>query len=250
MRLLWQQIASTTITEIFCNSDFDGIVFDLEHGCFNNETLYSCIQICDLSKKYSFIRTSYLDRQIIRMSLDANCSGVILSTVETKGQAQEFYDYCTYPYVKREELFKTDAQGVIRKSYLTKTGGARGQGLVRENAWGRNALKFRRPILIPQIETTKGVENIQEISSIDFDHYMVGPYDLSASLGEVGNFKSQKFLNALKSLELSVGSKLGFHIPSNIKAQYEDYKKYQFLALGMDSTFLVESLNYAQESLK
>jgi 2-keto-3-deoxy-L-rhamnonate aldolase RhmA len=247
MRFLWQQIASPTITEIFCNSNFDGIVFDLEHGCFNNETLYSCIQICDLSEKQSLIRTSHLDRQAIRMALDANCSGVILSTVENEEEAQEFYDYCIYPYKKREERFRADGKGVIRRNFLTKTGGRRGQGLVRENKWGATPLKFRKPLLIPQIETLKGVENIEKISQIDFDYYMVGPYDLSASVGEVGDFKSESFKNSIESLKKAVGSKLGFHLPSKIKEQYENYKEYEFLALAMDSTLLVEGLNNISE---
>ena len=87
--------------------------------------------------------------------------GVILSTVESKDQAQEFYDYCIYPYRKKEESFKVDTRGIVRRNYLTETGGLRGQGLVRENKWGANPLKFRKPVLIPQIETIKGVDNIE-----------------------------------------------------------------------------------------
>jgi 2-keto-3-deoxy-L-rhamnonate aldolase RhmA len=247
MRVLWQQISSPIITEIFCSSNFDGVVFDLEHGCFNNETLYSCIQVCDLNKKISLIRVPYLDRSVIRMALDANCSGVILSTVEDEDEAQEFYDYCIYPYKKREEHLKADARGVVRRNYLTKTGGLRGQGLVRENHWGQDNLIFRKPLLIPQIETIKGVDNIEEISQIDFDYYMVGPYDLSASVGSVGDFKSKGFKNAIERLKKSIGPKLGFHLPSKINEQYKNYKDYEFLALGMDSTFLVESLNNISE---
>ena len=94
MKLLWQQIPSSVITEIFCSSSFDGVVLDLEHGHFNNETLYSCIQVGTLLNKKVFARFSHLDRQCIRMCLDAGISGVILSTVETFDQAKEFYDYC------------------------------------------------------------------------------------------------------------------------------------------------------------
>ena len=241
MKLLWQQIPSPTITEIFCNTSFNGVVFDLEHGCFNNESLYACIQVGNLCGKESFIRVSHLDRQVIRMALDANCSGVILSTVETQEEAQEFYDYCIYPYRKREASFETDAQGVVRKKFLTKTGGSRGQGLVRENNWGARPLQFRKPLLIPQVETIKGVDNIAEISQIDFDYYLIGPYDLSASLGHVGNFSSQQFLESLQKLKNAVGGKLGFHLPSEIKDQYDTYKDYPFLALGMDTIFLADA---------
>lgn len=49
MKALWQQIPSVEITRIYCNTNFDAVVLDLEHGVFNNETLFSLIQ-----NKYSF----------------------------------------------------------------------------------------------------------------------------------------------------------------------------------------------------
>lgn len=242
MKLFWQQIPSPVITEIFCSQSFDGVVLDLEHGHFNNETLYSCIQVGTLCNKAVLARVSHLDKQVIRMCLDAGISGIILSTVETREQAHEFYDYCTYPYRTRQEEFKSDSKGVVRKSFLTETGGTRGQGLVRENMWGLKPLNFRKPLIIPQIETVKGVENIKYISSLKFDYYLVGPYDLSASLGKVGDFSSPEFQGCLKTLKDFTGDKLGFHIPSNLREQLPEYKDYKFLALGMDTTFLTEKI--------
>lgn len=223
MKLFWQQIPSPLITEIFCSSSFDGVVLDLEHGHFNNESLYSCIQVGTLLKKNILVRVSHLDKQTIRLCLDANASGIILSTVENSAQAKEFHNYCTYP----------------------KNGGKRGQGLVRENLWGAKPLNFRDPLIIPQIETSKGVDNIKEISELDFDYYLVGPYDLSASLGKAGDFKSNEFKKCINILNNAVGDKLGFHLPSNIKDQIKDYNHYNFLALGMDTTFLLENTKEA-----
>jgi len=243
MRLLWQQIPSTIITEIFCNSDYDGIVFDLEHGTFNNETLYSCIQVCDLCKKKSFIRVSHLDKQVIRMSLDANCSGVILSTVESVEQASEFKDYCVYPFRRKKESFSADDRGVIRRKHICETGGKRGQGLVRENNWGKDSLSFRKPILIPQIETVQGSQKLRDIAGLDFDYYLIGPYDLSASLGRAGDLESQDFIKEVEHIKNIVGDKIGIHIPSNLEEEYSKYKDWKFVALGMDTIFLSDQVN-------
>tara|TARA_Y100000361_G_C11157632_1_gene345246 strand:+ start:1638 stop:2201 length:564 start_codon:yes stop_codon:yes gene_type:complete len=171
-------------------------------------------------------RFTHLDREKIRMCLDANISGAILSTVESLSQAEEFYNYCIYPPA-------TGKQGK----------GIRGQGLVRENLWGEKKLTQRRPIIIAQIETLKGVDSISSISKINFDYYLVGPYDLSASLGEVGNLESPQFKSCMKKLEETVGEKMGFHIPSKVNSKIKNFKDYPFLALGMDTTFIVEKIN-------
>ena len=56
MNLTLQTIPSTLISELFSNSKFDGVVLDTEHGNFNNETLYSCIQVITLYKKQCFAK--------------------------------------------------------------------------------------------------------------------------------------------------------------------------------------------------
>jgi len=219
MRLLWQQLPSPIITEILCNSTIDGVVFDLEHGCFNNETLYTCIQVCLLKNKLCFIRVTWLDKTVIRMSLDAGVSGVIFSTVQTYYKAKEYYDYCFYPHK-----------------------GSRGQGLVRENEWGNRDFKKRNPIVVAQIETQLGLDNISIISEVDFDYFMVGPYDLSASLGCVGDFNSPVYKAAIEKLKLKLGDKLGYHLVKDIKDQFEAYKSSKFLALSMDTLFIIDGI--------
>jgi len=220
MRLLWQQLPSPIITEILCNSTFDGVVFDLEHGCFNNETLYNCIQVSLLKNKLCFIRVTWLDKTIIRMSLDAGCSGVIFSTVEQYAQAKELYNYCFYP-----------------------PEGNRGQGLVRENRWGEKDFEKRRPIIVAQIENEQGVRNIDLISQVNFDYFMIGPYDLSASLGCIGDFNSSLYINAIMELKTKVGDRIGYHIVKDIKSQIEIYKDSEFLALSMDALFLINGIH-------
>lgn len=219
MRLLWQQIPSTIITEIFCNTTFSGVVFDLEHGCFNNETLYNCIQICTLKNKTCFIRVTYLDKTVIRMSLDAGCSGVIFSTVENYKQAEELYNFCFYP-----------------------PNGIRGQGLVRENKWGQESFNERKPIIVAQIENKQGVENIDSISQVQFDYFMVGPYDLSVSLGCIGDFNSSLYKNAILTLQAKIKNKLGYHIVKDIDKQIKQYNDSPFLALSMDTLFLIDGI--------
>ena len=224
MKLLWQQIPSTIISEIFASSSFDGVVLDTEHSPFNMETIFSCIQTIKLSQKKCFVRLSHLDKVLTKVCLDAGCDGLIFSTIENDTQANEILSYCRYP----------------SKSQF----GRRGQGLVRENGWGTKPLGEHDPILIGQIETEAGVEAIEEIIATDvFDMFLIGPYDLSASLGCVGDFEDHRYKEAIEKIKEYVSEEfLGIHIPTNVESSIGNYLNFGFTALGMDTTFLLERI--------
>ena len=220
MKLFWQQIPNTTITEILCNTKFDGVVLDNEHGCFNNVDLCQCIQVATLSKKRVFVRITNIDEQLVRMVLDHGASGIILSTTESALDVIKLMNLCRYPPI-----------------------GTRGQGLVRENFWGKNGItRSREPMVVPQIETINGVIAAKEIYEICKGPILVGPYDLSASCGDVGNFKNENFIKHLRMLRSVVGKDLGYHIVKDVKGQIEDLKYSKFLAFGLDTLFLIDGV--------
>lgn len=225
MRLLWQQIPSTIISEIFASAkNFDGVVLDTEHSPYNEETLFSCIQVIKLSGKKCFVRLPYLDRSRTKICMDAGCDGLIFSTIETDIQAKEIFEFCKYPGQSR--------------------GGRRGQGLVRENGWGTESLGLGQPILIGQIETLAGVSVLHSIESLRvFDMYLIGPYDLSASLGHVGDFDCSLYQKAIDKIRMQIDdSRLGIHIPKNVEDSLPNYNSFGFKALGMDTTFLLDRI--------
>jgi 2-keto-3-deoxy-L-rhamnonate aldolase RhmA len=222
MKLAWQQIPHYTISEIFCTSEFDGIVLDTEHGCFNNESLYMCIQTITLKNKKCFVRLTEVNKTMIRYCLDAGVDGLIFSTVESVEQSENIHNYCNFP----------------------TQGGTRGLGLVRANSWGKNPnLTGKKPLLVAQIESEKGVSNLKDIADFNFDYYLIGPYDLSMSMKIPQQFDDEKFMLKIKNIHDIIGEeKLGIHIPSEIDGQINKYKNFGLLALGMDTTMLIDSL--------
>ena len=221
MKLAWQQIPSTVISEILCQNSLQGVVLDTEHAAFNNETLFACIQVLTLSNKKAFVRLTEINKTMIRMCLDAGATGLIFSTVETAEQAKEIHKLSNYPINK----------------------GTRGLGLVRENNWGISGdlVKKEKPVLIAQIETIKGVEDIQSISKYDFDYFMIGPYDLSASLDVPGEFDNEKYVSAVRQVKKVIPvEKMAVHIPNNVENELKKYENYGMIALGMDTTFIIE----------
>lgn len=222
MNLTLQTIPSTIISEILAQSHLDGVVLDTEHGCFNNETLYSCIQVIKLSNKKCFVRVTDFNKQLIRMSLDADVDGIIFSTYEEEFGGYELISYCNYPIL-----------------------GSRGCGLVRENKWGKEKLCQKKPILIAQIETKKAVENINSISKIPFDYFLIGPYDLSSSLGIPGDFNNQRFKFYKSLIDDSIPlDKLGLFLPTFDNIKNIDYSTRPALLIwGMDTNFITDGIS-------
>lgn len=223
MKLLWQQIPSTEVTKIYCNTNFDGIVLDTEHGVFNNETLFNLIQLINASGKKSFVRVTEPTKTFCRMLLDSGVSGLIFSTLDSHNDVNNIREWCKFP-----------------------PEGKRGQGLVSENDWGNKPLQENNVILIAQIENQIGIEKLPFFKTSNlFDYFLLGPYDLTADLGCVGDWKNKNYIfNITKFNEIIPKVKQGVHIVSNIKEEFETkFKDYGLVALGMDTTIIKEQIN-------
>ena len=217
--LRWQQIPSPLVSEILCCGSHDGVVLDMEHGFPNPETVVSCIQVIKLTGKKCFIRLSTATIDKIRLCLDNGSDGIIFSTIESVKRAEHLIKKCKYP----------------------SEGGNRGLGLVRQNMWGKKDLIQDPPILIAQIETKAAIEEINLLSKLSFDYFLIGPFDLSSSIGSPGNFDSPEFKAALNRFaEFIPESKRAVHIPSDVSKHIGKYDAYGLIALGMDTVSIIE----------
>jgi 2-keto-3-deoxy-L-rhamnonate aldolase RhmA len=225
MNLTLQSIPSTIITEIFASSDLDGIVLDTEHGYYNNETLVSCVQITTLLKKKCFVRFADLNKQLIRMCLDAGADGIIFSTIEDPIIAKDMIEYCKYPI----------------------HGGKRGSALVRENKWGREKMSDKKPILVGQIETKLAVDNIDELLQCGFDNFVIGPYDLSSSLGCTADWTNELYIEYTNKIYNKIPlEKLGAFLPSvkDINMFHKSGRQRpSILIWGLDADFIINGIN-------
>jgi 2-dehydro-3-deoxyglucarate aldolase len=128
--------------------------------------------------------------------------------------------------------------------------GSRGMGLARAQGYGIPKLRdsyltsdHKDLEIFFQIESQEAVESIDQIFELPINGYFIGPYDLSASLGDPGNFKSNKFLEAeAKVMDAAEAHSLqkGFHLVEPSISELKDLEKrgYNKIAFSVDIRML------------
>ena len=126
--------------------------------------------------------------------------------------------------------------------------GRRGVGFQRANVFGKffdaYVQEAQESLIIAQIEHIDAVNNLESIIAVEgLDAIMVGPYDLSASLGITGEFENKKYLEMLsKILSMCAKHKMpcGIHVvqPDPKMLEQRISEGYTFIAYGVDTVFL------------
>ena len=84
--------------------------------------------------------------------------------------------------------------------------------------------------------------NLEEIYAHNLDYYMIGPYDLSASLGITAKFDNPLFLESIEKVKrvITNPSQMAVHIPTDVQKHIDKYDGYGIIAIGMDTSILLE----------
>lgn len=225
----WQQLSSPQVTIAMASLGFDWIIVDLEHTSITIQEAEAIFIAAKSSNCKSFARLPSADPYLARRILDAGAVGLLVPVVESRKMFEQFAKHCFFPPV-----------------------GQRGLGLVRANLWGDSLEQYFnefKPIIIAQIETKIGADNIDDIICSEFlNGVMIGPYDLSASLGYPGKFEDNNFKIICNSIfEIAKKNKkmIGYHqvLPNSIALQELIKDGYEFIAYGTDIVALRYSLN-------
>lgn len=223
----WLQIPSTELAELLGASGYDWVAVDMEHGAFTRTGLPDMFRAIECGGALPFARLPEAEMRPIKAALDSGAKGLIFPMIESRAQLDRAISLSLYP----------DSQG------------ARGVGFCRANAYGTEFDAYRTEtapniLLIAQIEHIKAVDDIDAILDHPrLDGIMVGPYDLSGSMGITGQFEKPEFIAALDRLNKACAKHnvpMGTHVvapdPARLAACVAD--GYRFIAYGMDTTFL------------
>lgn len=178
----WLSIPSPIVADAMASLGFDWIAVDLEHGTMGVDAAAAVFIACERHGCVPMARLPSADPYLARRLLDAGAGGLVVPVVESAEAFAAFARHCAYPHA----------------------GGRRGVGLSRANQWGarfQTYLDDFRPVLVPQIETAKGVAAADALAALpEVDALFLGPYDLSADLGRAGDFSTPEFIAASKAV--------------------------------------------------
>lgn len=234
----WLSFGYTPITEMMCKMGFEWLVIDMEHTSINSQDALQMMQIISAHNITPLIRVGDNNELIIKKAMDSGAHGVVVPMINTKEDAEKAVSAVKYPPM-----------------------GKRGVGLFRAQNYGIGFNDYKKwldknSIVIAQIEHIDGVNNITDIMNTEgIDAFIVGPYDLSASMGHPGNFEHPDVKSALNNL-LEFMNKSdkpgGFHVvhssTQDLKEKIE--KGYKFLAYGDDMVFISEKFSQEQHNFK
>lgn len=222
----WITLYHRGIVELGCQAGFDWICIDLEHSSMDLDQASTLIAIARGRGVPALVRLSSNDAVQIKRVMDAGAEGIIVPMIKNVEEALYAYRSLHYPPQGFRGVGLAPAQDY-------------GPGFERYKEWQKDG-----PILIIQVEHIEAVNNIKALLSMDeVDGYMVGPYDLSASMGIPGDFKNPKFLEIMKGLEAvtsSIPKSSGIHIVEPDLARLNECIKtgYSFLAISLETRIL------------
>ena len=227
----WITIESPMATEMLSTLGFDYFVFDTEHSPLDIYKSQTLMQAMRGDQTTPIIRVWWNDLVAIKRALDVGAYGVVVPWVNTKEEAESAVKATRYA-----------------------PDGLRGCGPRRASMFDPDYLKTadEEILVICQIETKRAVENIEDIVSLEgVDVSYIGPADLSASYGHLGNHSHpdvQKAIDKVFDATKAAGKAAGVHLGSGKTIRDRMEKGYNFITIGNDLIYLKNGvLNHLKE---
>ncbi len=218
----WITLGHSGIAEIIARAGYDWIVVDMEHSVIAIDTAGELIRVIDLCGAAPLVRLTSNHPDQIKRLMDAGAHGIVVPMVNSADDA---------------------ARAVAAVRYAPE--GSRGVGLARAQGYGVSFKDYfewqkHNAVVIVQIEHRDALAVLDAILAVPgVDGFIVGPYDLSCSMGIPGQFEHPDFIAALNTI-LEAGRRLcvpaGLHIvePDLERLSQSITQGYRFIAYSVD----------------
>lgn len=214
---------SPEVTELLVGIGFDWLFIDAEHSPLDMLDIQRMVQAAG-NQCPCIIRLPEASELPVKQALDIGAAGIIAPLVNSAGQAEDIVRMAKYA-----------------------PGGSRGVGVSRAHRYGLGFQEYldranEETAVIVQVEHIDAVANIESIARVTgIDAMFVGPYDLSASLGKLGQVNDPEVQGAIETVtkvSLQAGIKLGIFglSPESVRPFID--RGYTLIVAGIDTMML------------
>jgi 2-dehydro-3-deoxyglucarate aldolase len=222
----WVTLGHPAIAEIMAAAGFDWLVLDMEHSVLELSEVQMLIQVLDGQQCPAIVRLTSNHPDQIKRVMDVGAASVMVPMVKTAA----------------------DAEAAVQAVYYPPRG-RRGVGLARAQGYGARFQEYRHwlednAIIVAMIEHIDAVNAIDSILSVPgIDAYIIGPYDLSGSMGRPGELDYPDVESAIEQVREAgrrLGKPGGIHVvepdPEALRRNID--AGFNFLGYGLDIRIL------------
>lgn len=224
----WLMIGHPAVAEIMAGEGFDFVSVDMEHTPINMECFYQLVLAAKGTGCDILARLPSCDLVMAKQVLDMGAAGIIVPSVNSPAEAAQSVAIAKYP-----------------------PEGVRGAALCRATGYGSNFPDYyanhnREVVVVVMIEHISAVRQADAIlATPGIDAVLIGPYDLSASMGLPGQLNhpdvlaaQQQILDACKRQNVAAGIHLVQADPESVRKRID--QGFRFIAGGIDTLFIRE----------
>lgn len=225
---IWMSLSSPLVAEIVGDAGFDWVLVDCEHAPNDLPTLREQLQAMRGSKSSILARPPWNDMVLIKQFMDAGVQNFIIPYIQNPQEAREAVAATRYP--------PEGVRGVA--------GGSRASNFGRNKSYLKESNEA--VTVIVQVETMEAMAELEAIAKVPgVDGVFIGPADLSASMGHLGDIEQADVQKAIREAAERLAA---IGVPSATLAfdpvvaeRYVGYG-YQMVCIGSDQSCLMGGL--------
>jgi 2-keto-3-deoxy-L-rhamnonate aldolase RhmA len=232
----WISSASPIVAEAMGHAGFDWGVVDMEHAPLEVMHVLQLLQALGNTKMVGVVRIPWNDAVMVKRVLDAGATTLLFPFVQNADEARRAVAATRYP--------PHGQRGMSGMSRASKFGTTPNYVKTADAGMG----------VIVQLETPQALAQLEDIASVDgVDALFIGPADLSASMGHIGQFTHPAVMQAMsdaarrcKALGKPVGTVGG---TPDVVTQYRAMG-FDYLAISSDMGLLMSGARAAVQALR
>jgi len=234
---LWLSLADPYCAELCAGAGFDWVTIDAEHSPNDVRSILACLQAVAPYPVHPIVRPPFGDTVTIKRLLDIGAQTLLIPMVETAEQAAGLVSAMRYP-----------PEGVRGVGSLS----ARASRFSRVPNYLHNC--ERELCLLVQVESRRALYNLDAIAATPgVDGVFVGPSDLSAALGHLGNPTHSEVVAAIENAIgriRAAGRAAGIMTPDEGLARKALSLGCTFVAVGADAAILARGTEALAKKFK